>query len=150
MARRRSRSRNSNKSVRRDTSRITNRRLPDFNQYDLIDFINSYRPGDSLREVEDRREYHPEGFDRPARSVSRSRHRLVVAPSPIAVSPAFSSPQSVGSPVSVPNGVAFADSDRVLTCVRRSVRKQVLHALGKAGKRGQKKPRRSAYSDIQC
>ena len=55
----------------------------------------------------------------------------------------------------VPSGLfwhqlGFSDSRKVLTCVRRTVRKQVLHALGKTGKSGQKKPKWNETSYIHC
>lgn len=46
--------------------------------------------------------------------------------------------------------VAFAEPTRLALCVRRNQRKEVLHATGKAGKRGQKKPRRNFFSRITC
>lgn len=39
---------------------------------------------------------------------------------------------------------------RTLTCVRRKVREEVLHALRKTGKRGQKSPRWNLQSKIKC
>lgn len=44
----------------------------------------------------------------------------------------------------------FHAPDNVLICVRRKRRKEVLHALGKSGKRGQRKPRWSSHSDVHC
>lgn len=46
--------------------------------------------------------------------------------------------------------LGFAESRRILTCVRRTQRKQVLHALGKTGKSGQKKAKWNSLSYIQC
>lgn len=37
-----------------------------------------------------------------------------------------------------------------LVCLGRSARREVLHALGKAGKRGQKRPRFTAKSKVKC
>lgn len=73
-----------------------------------------------LREVEDRRTWHPEGLYRPARSFNVPRHRLIVpATAPLSknVSPA----------------VAFAQPSKVLVCVRRSARREVIFAKGRAG-----------------
>lgn len=91
----------------------------------------------NLFEIEDRRTYHPKAEKRAARSFTRAQHQLVVAPSTPKV--AYPSAQ-----------VAFQAPDNVLVCVRRQRRKEVLHALQKAGKRGQKRPRRSYYSSIKC
>lgn len=108
------------------------------NQIDLEDY---------LRSIEDRRTYHPEGEFRPARDTSARRHRLTLptpAPTQLMAAPA---PFGFGGP---PPGVAFQTPQKVLVCVRRKIRKEVLHALGHSGKSGQKRPRRSAYSDIHC
>lgn len=37
-----------------------------------------------------------------------------------------------------------------VTCARRNIRKQVLHAFGKSGKSGQKKPKFNDQSSINC
>lgn len=53
----------------------------------------------------------------------------------------------------IPGVVAFADAKRVIHCVKRKVRKEVLHALNLKTGRGAKrrKPeRRNAYSKISC
>lgn len=39
---------------------------------------------------------------------------------------------------------------QALVCAKRSARKEVLHALGKTGKSGQKKPRFNENSSIRC
>lgn len=88
-----------------------------------------------LTVFEDRRQFHPQGPTRPAASISKSRHRLKVRPDPWKQTKAT---------------LLFDTPDKVLVCVRRGIRKEVMHAIGKAGKRGQKKPRRSEYSSISC
>lgn len=50
----------------------------------------------------------------------------------------------------VPYQLAFNAPQETLVCVRRSRRRQVLHALKKTGKGGQRKPRRSRWSDYKC
>lgn len=90
-----------------------------------------------LRDIEDRRLWHPDPF-RPAATFTAALPRLDVPKS------------SKKKGVVVPRSVGFVEPHRVLVCVRRTVRKQVMHAMGKAGKRGQKKPRRNAYSEISC
>lgn len=131
MSRRRSRRSRS----RRVTPRNANRRLPTANYY----FTSVSPSSDFLTQVEDRRDFHPAPHVRPARSFFKSFHRL-------------SLPQqtSLDDLWDVPTRVAFEQPHHVLVCVRRKMRKEVLHALKKAGRRGQKAPRRSAYSDIQC
>lgn len=47
--------------------------------------------------------------------------------------------------------VAFQEPDKLPLCVRRGIRKQVLHAKGVAGsKKPQNKPRRNEWSDVSC
>lgn len=89
---------------------------------------------------EDRRTYHPAGPNRPAFSLPRSASRLVVRQKP---SSKFWPSQTKGI-------VTFAVPKNVSICVKRSVRKQVLHALGKAGKSGMAPRRRSAFSSVSC
>lgn len=88
---------------------------------------------------EDRREWHPEGVNRPALGAPRAATRPVAKQRP-----AFSVPsQTKGI-------IAFAEPNRVAVCVRRKVRKQVMHALNKAGGKGHRRPRRNAQSSISC
>lgn len=129
---------NSPKS-RRVTRSNANRRLPTFPspQMDLEDWLN-------LRQIEDRRTYHPDGPQRSPRSTI-STYRLTVpnyGPPPI----------RSRTPVTdvIPAGVAFERPNEVLVCVRRKRRKEVLHALNKTGRGGQKSPRRTPFSDIHC
>ena len=96
-----------------------------------------------LPSIEDRRTFHPEGPNRPARSLSSSRHRLRVPKTPSRYQ--YSLKKSY-----VPHEIGFVDPERVLVCVRRRQRRQVMHAMKKAGKRGQRRPRRSYYSSVSC
>nr|QJB20468.1 MAG: hypothetical protein [Microvirus sp.] len=98
-------------------------------------------PSAPLTTVEDRRTFHPDGEQRNARSFRRSYHLLTQpqAPSVLAQRP------------HMPVGVAFDNPRDVLVCVRRKTRRQVIHALGKAGKGvARKAPRRNHYSDVKC
>lgn len=141
---RRSRRNYSNSGGRRVTPANANRRLPtpvtsprSMVQLDLEDL---------LRQVEDRRRYHPMGESSPALSTSGRKHTLrAVAPTPVPVKNVV-----LAKPSPFPTGVGFSAPDNVIVCIRRKKRKEVLHALGKAGKAGQKAPRRSAYSEIHC
>jgi len=125
-----------NNSRTRDASAITNRML-------RSDMWLKFNAPMRLREYEDRRSFHPEGDYAPAKSFSQSRHRLTVkklrqhraAPSLKTYSPSF---------------VAFEQPNKVLICVRRKIRKEVLHAFRKAGRSGQRRPRRSWFSAISC
>ena len=93
-----------------------------------------------LTNYEDRRAYHPisRAF-RPAFSIPRAA-RIIRAVEPKA--PRLWSAQTKST-------LAFAEPRRVLVCLRRQVRKEVLLALGKGGG-GKRKPRRNHLSEISC
>lgn len=93
-----------------------------------------------LTSFEDRRSYHPEGDFRPARGFRLFRHRVNVP------SRARFSPQKFLSP----SATVFNAPQEVLVCVRRSVRREVLHALGRTGKVGQGRPHRNWLSSVSC
>ncbi|UOF79228.1 hypothetical protein [Microviridae sp.] len=112
------------------------RETPAFANRRLTALTYTIRPANLLQAIEDRREFHPERAARPARSFSRSVHTLA-APA--------------GRPGRVPVGVTFENPTKVLVCVRRKSRREVLFAMGRTGRgsaRGRR--RRSEYSDIQC
>lgn len=122
---------NHQQSVRRDHLIIANRpaRLPAI-------FVPP-RSGRALRVLEDRRVTALSNF-RPARAGVRA------LPATLSVSPS----KAGRAPLS---GLSFDAPKRVLICVRRGIRKQVIHALGKAGKRGRgAKRRRTAHSGVSC
>lgn len=93
----------------------------------------------NIRLVEDRRTFHPRGPVRPAAMVTTPNHRLRSRTS-----------RNMRNPYAVAHSLAFQAPEQVLVCVRRQRRKEVLHALGKAGGTGQKRPRRSFFSTISC
>jgi len=94
------------------------------------------RPLTFLQTIEDRRDFHPEQAARPARSFSRSVHSLAV-------------PRQRGG--RLPIGVTFENPTKVLVCVRRKSRREILFAAGHTGKGSALgKRRRSHYSEIQC
>lgn len=95
----------------------------------------------SLRELEDRRLFSPDKSVRGPASIRRQQARLTQPvrraknphrPSPLHALPAFHMPE------------------RVALCVRRKIRKEVLHAFKVAGKSGLKKPRRNFWSKVKC
>lgn len=90
----------------------------------------------SLREVEDLTRFHPDGLDRGRRLVTSAPVSHVVAPTP------KSRP--------VPFGISFANPDKVITCVRRKRRREVLFARGGAGSRKMRRPRFNSRSDVRC
>lgn len=150
------RRRSDRQSRTRVTSDNANRRLR-FASDDLLDrLVSSIRPRSvGFTPIEDRRTWHPEGSWRPARSFNQSRHRLVVG----TVGPQRNVNGSASRRLSTrfsfqspPAAVAFGRPDSVLVCVRRKMRREVMHALQKTGRgRGrQKRPRRNWTSGISC
>lgn len=85
------------------------------------------------RQIEDRRLFHPDGYSRPASSFQSFNHRLRASPSR-----------------KLPFGVGFVSPSKVLVCVRRKIRREVMFAKGGAGSRRMSRPRRSYYSDVRC
>lgn len=120
------------------------------------------RPIPVLREIEDRRTFHPDPI-RDARSFDTPYHRLVVSkplrPSSYvnpfsrssSLSPRAVSPRAFRSPVLSPS-VAFHAPEKVLICVRRAVRKEVMFAKKFAGGRGgrQRRPKYNWFSSVSC
>lgn len=153
MSRRRPRSTplTSRRSGASDT--FTARPLPAPHRYTYEDFALDMRP------VEDRRTYYPERA-RPARTLTGARHRLrapgITPTGPlrhlIGPTGAFSGQVVSGDPrpLDVPSSVRFEAPDGVILCRRRSARRQVLHALGVAGRRGLAAPRRNEFSSVSC
>lgn len=89
----------------------------------------------ALTEIEDRRSYRG-----PVRSISGAKYSLV----------AHQPKKQLNRPrMKVPYQVAFSNPRSLMVCLRRSIRKRVIHAIGKAG-RGNRRGRRNAYSNIRC
>lgn len=149
----------SSKSRRREVSTIANRRLPVSSRESYyrppVSNINTSFGFGSLREYEDRRQWHPEGSQRPARGFFNPRHRLTVIDRVHAPRTAerVDASRSFPSLISQTRAtVAFADPSRTLICVRRSVRREVLHALRKTGRGsgGSRTDRWTEYSSVRC
>ncbi len=104
-----------------------------------LPFLRSIR----LRQLEDRRTYYPEKV-RPAASFSKPRHRLTV------IDRVGETPNKFRGISQTKAIVAFKAPQKVLICARRQIRKEVLHAYNKAGKTGQRRPRRNEYSNVSC
>lgn len=132
----------------RDIRNITNRQVAPRHwstEYERTRTKYYALPDDPLRsgymqEIEDRRRFHPAIY-RAARTLDGSRPRLA--------------PRGKTSRLYTPNekvvfGVGFQEPDRVLVCVRRQQRKEVLHARGVAGSKGIFKRTLSEFSDISC
>lgn len=91
-----------------------------------------------LQEVEDRRVWHPLRERAPAGVFSRREERRLVERDRRSSDP-FPSLR-----------LGFAVPEKVAVCVRRKTRREVIHALNKAGGGVSRKRRRNEYSDIRC
>lgn len=153
----------SNSRRRRENTYFTNRRLPSptrpRSHLRLAPSPSSYS-NNFLRQIEDRRTFHPLGPYRPARSFTTSRHLLTVPrftnrnlgpPRPyVNVNQPIRDIQRRSRSTALPHQIGFERPDSVLVCVRRRQRREVLHALKKTGRAGQKRPRFTEYSTITC
>lgn len=87
-----------------------------------------------FQEIEDLREYHPEGINRAARAISRSSAR-----------------EKIGKESPFTRQVkAFVEPDRVALCVRRKRRREVLFAKRKTRKGSGGAKRLNWRSFIHC
>lgn len=95
-----------------------------------------------LRPYDDRRLFHPAPFTRPAVSLGRRADTKLSIPS----NP-LRSVQRLNAQLS--HQIGFDKPRKVLICVRRAIRKEVMHAMGKGGSKV-RKPRRNQFSDVRC
>lgn len=109
-----------------------------------------------LRLVEDRRTWAPvPRLHRVAKQVSgHPSYRLVPTP-PRSARSLLRSPvnlpaRSTRNMASPTHSISFEYPRRIVICVRRKRRQEVLHALKKTGKSGQRRPRRNPYSEVNC
>lgn len=128
------------KSTRSRNTRVTNvnsmrsMRFPRYvSQPDLFEDLQDLQ---SLRELEDRRENYPSS-SRPLSSIRGHAEIIASRPNPFA-------------PFNPPAFLTFSKPENVMVCVRRKIRKGVLHAFNKTGRGGQRRPRRNSNSDIRC
>lgn len=96
-----------------------------------------------LQLLEDRRLFHPERAVRPALSFYRDAGRVIV-------SKGVSSPQRLRNDIS--SRIGFSVPKHVAVCIRRKERKEVIHAIGKAGRGGRvsSRRRRNYWSGVDC
>lgn len=119
----------------RGTPRTANLRLPlAYQQFFPRPQVFAFQPSLPFTEIEDRRVFHPSGPVRPALNKNGRQHTLKASGAPALFSPR----------------VGFEDAQRVLVCVRRKTRKEVLHARRKTGKKGQKSPNFNFLSSLTC
>ncbi|UDN67511.1 hypothetical protein [robinz microvirus RP_35] len=107
-----------------------------------FDYSTQLPPG-LLQEIEDRRTFYPDRY-RPAAGLQRNVNRI--RPSPRRT---LRQTQQVAF---LPHREAFQHPELILTCIRRKIRREVMHALGMAGRagRGRKTRRRNAWTGISC
>lgn len=133
----------------RDTTDIAKRslRFEDdvLTPYDKERQLDFFDRLEDLRTYEDRREFNPDGQFRNARSFNDWWHRLITAPAP---APARFSTRTFK--IGPPAKIGFQDPEKVLTCVRRQIRKEVMFAKRRTGRRGQKKPNWTWRSHVTC
>lgn len=99
-----------------------------------------------MSQLEDRRRFHPEGMGRPAISfLGRKATKLV--PKVVSVPSRFMNGYYGET---VPWRLSFEVPESVLICVRRNIRRQVLHAFRIAGKKGLGGPHFNEHSLISC
>lgn len=127
---------------RRDTAvSIANQRLP---------FAINTNQSFGFSQFGDRRNYHPDGFYRPALRFSGAPARYSVGPASTRRSQSIKKKFSGLRPESGRSFLAFSDPGRVLICARRKIRREVMFARRKTGRVGQKRPRFNWYSSISC
>lgn len=112
---------------------------------------------EALRQIEDRRTFHPAGRLRPARDLNTRRGR-------VGSLSLLGSQMRFQDPMVNPGSRAFklfqslskphhdAEYSRKLAlCIRRKMRAEVLFAAGKAGRGGiRRSRRRNEFSDVHC
>lgn len=129
---------------RRDSAHISRQRPASVTPHKRSPWVSN------LQDYEDRRLYHPESAVRPAASFNRDRHRLVTIEKRYKKVPDATARLRMLSQTQAP--LAFEKPEKVLICVRRKIRKEVLHALKKTGGRGgvTRKPIWNRFSEISC
>lgn len=122
-------------TAHREAKRFTSRRLVEPVLYTDLKFI------------EDRRRFTP--TPRNAASFTSSRHRLTELTSKVSSKPTERGRNIYSNPSSLVGKIAFEDPD-TLICVRRKIRREVIHALKKNGKKGQAPKKFNYFSDVAC
>lgn len=118
---------------------IANHRLPEPFRLPSVSYkTNQF----ALSLIEDRRQHEPgrSPLRRDVRQFAVGRPaRLALVEKPTQRQPSYTKAL-----------VAFAEPNKLPLCVRRGVRKEVLHAKGVAGSRNLNKPTRNQWSDVSC
>lgn len=102
----------------------------------------------TLQDVEDRRTYHPAGrIFRPAASPRRSPSKLKLAK--LYLSPGVQ-PGGARAAARANIQYSFKVPQHVAICVRRNTRKEIMHAIGKAGDRVSRRRKYNYHSTVRC
>ncbi|QXP44248.1 MAG: hypothetical protein [Arizlama microvirus] len=107
--------------------------------------------GLALLQADDGRRFHPsKPLHRPLRNLQGHQgHRLLVG-NPTSRKSRGKRPSARSMPsAAVPYGVRFDQPQQLLLCIRRKRRKEVIHAIGRAGTKV-RPPRRNEYSGVSC
>lgn len=104
----------------------------------------------SLSLLEDRRFFHPERAFQPALSFVRSASRIVLGGENVNKRKKSSRSNRHYGNRQTKAILVFNEPSKVAVCIRRHHRREVLFALNKAGKSGQRPPRRNWWSSISC
>lgn len=136
MSRSRSRHHRELRDPLRDTLAIANEQ---FHLQNIQNDILSLQRKQQIRQLEDRRQFHPLRQVAPALALSRKAARQVLR-------------REVRKHYHVPERWAFQTPSKVAICVRRKIRREVINALYPFKKRGfgSGAKRRNYYSEVKC
>lgn len=133
------------KRGRRDIRNIANHKLPT----DHLPKTSNIPYG--IKNYEDRRQYHPDSFYKTPTTLTETLKFRVPTYTPAQnVNLLKKSKYTPFKTFSPTNEIAFGTPEKTLICIRRNIRKQVLHALNKTGKTGQRRPKWNYNSKISC
>lgn len=143
MARRNKRTRDaddiSRRSLRFDNQLLLTRRF-------TVTPIREVWSNAEIRRIDDKRQFRPGGVSS-RRGITRSSTALVSGSGVRRPQKAVRSFQGYQSP---PHQIGFSRPQEVSLCVRRRTRREVMHATGRAGRRGQKRAKWKPDSRISC
>lgn len=143
---------------RRDLPRITNPlSLYPFQPIHSLGLSLAQRPKQNI--YEDRRRWHPEGANALPRSMVQFKNIISERP-PNFVGDEIYNPRTgeliytKGSQLNQttfkPWKMAFDNPWKTIICLKRKMRREVIHAMGFAGKAQSKKPRWTQFSFVRC
>lgn len=141
---------------RRDLLGITNRLSPTIPLVSTRLFSARRVP---LSLYEDRRVWHPEGASALPRSMVEFRTRINERPpnfvgdeiyNPRTGELIYTKASQMSQKTFSPWKLAFDNPWKTVICLKRKMRREIMHAFGYAGKSGFKKPRFTQYSYVKC